>query len=262
MRLSIYLFLLLLFGASLQAQSPYSYYLGEKDNDRLISHFKIGAGLSVFSIRAGEENLNVESLMPTDNNGSTVFGGQMGGGHPGYHLQLTAYMDNMENYRIPIGISHNFMSSANTRPASSQGILTRFNHSIDLIKINAGFHAAIWDLDSSEAKIYFGPELMYSFITNSDYKEKFDFLKPGEEDIELAQMSKENATRIGGLLRLGVEGHLHKKLYVNIGIGLGCLNLFGRDDERGELFTYTNKIEVQESYVYFIDFSLILQYHL
>ncbi len=261
MRIIIYLFVLFLFIGNIQAQDQY-YYTGKKDSDSFINHFKIGAGLSVFSIRAGEENLNIESLMPSDNNGSTVFGGQMGGGHPGYHVQFTAYLDWQENYRIPIGISQNFMSSANTRPASSQGILTRYNHNIDLIKLNAGFHVALFDFPSSEAKVYIGSELIYSFIINSNYSERFDFLAAGEDDVDLAKMSKENATRIGGLLRLGVEGHLHKRMYINVGLGMGCLNVFGRDDERGELFTFTNTIEIQESYVYFIDFSLILQYHL
>ncbi len=257
MRLSIYLFVLLLCSASLQAQKQNTI-----EGSGFISHFKIGAGLSVFSIQAGDDNLNIESLMASRNENKTVFGGQMGGGHPGYHIQLNAYLDAEEDYRIPIGFSHNLMSSANTEPVSSQGILMRYKHNIDLMKINAGLHFAIWDLDSSEAKIFVGPELMYSFISNSDFNKRLDYLDPNRQDIDYQGFSKENASRFGGLLRLGVEGHLHKRMYINIGIGFGCLNLFGRDDERGELFTYTNRIEIQESYVYFFDFSLILQYHL
>ncbi len=258
-QLKYILLILLIPTLSLLAQKE----INTNSGSGLFDHYKIGAGLNVFSIVAGDNNLNTASLMPiASEEGDLVIGGQMGGGHPGYHIQFTAYLDKEEDYKIPIGVSHNFLNAAQTRPAASQGILTRYNHNIDLIKINAGFQFAFWDLDSSEAKVYIGPEFMYSFITNSLYVEKFDNLSPNEPDIEVARLSKANATRIGGMIRLGVEGHLHQRVYINVGLGLGVLNLFGRDDERGELFTYTNKIEVQESYVTFLDFSLVIQYHL
>ncbi len=258
MRLNIYTLLILLLPMSLlHAQKQNTI----KTDGGFIDHFKIGAGLSVFSIQAGDKNLNTMSLMPNvDEEGKLVIGGQMGGGQPGYHVQLSAYLDKEEDYKIPFGISHNFMGAAQTRPASSQGVLTRYHHDLDLIKLNIGFHASILDIDSSEAKIYIGPEIMYSFVTSSKYTEEFDFLSPDEKDIEVANLSKADAARWGGLVRLGVEGHLHKNIFVNIGLGLGVLNLFGRDDERGELFTFTNRLEISESYVYFLDFSLILQY--
>jgi hypothetical protein len=62
------------------------------------------------------------------------------------------------------------------------------------------------------------------------------------------------------LARVGVEGMLFDPIQLNASVGLSCMNLIGRDDTRRELLTPFKWLEVKESYVWNLNFSLLFQY--
>lgn len=101
-----------------------------------------------------------------------------------------------------------------------------------------------------------------SILGDDHYKVKVDYLLLDTLDVTYNIINKKSTTRMGGVIKLGIDGELWDPWYVNISIGLGVMNLFGRKDARGELLTPIRLNEYKENYVYNLLFSMLIQYRL
>jgi hypothetical protein len=78
---------------------------------------------------------------------------------------------------------------------------------------------------------------------------------------------KPSVFRLGGAVRVGVQGILSEPLRINISAAYGVYNLVGRDlrstgaDRRGQLLTPTRIGETGEQFAMYSNISLWLQYY-
>jgi len=103
-------------------------------------------------------------------------------------------------------------------------------------------------------------DLVYSMIENSEYKvsEVYDIVP--EFNRTRIFNYKENTSRIGPIIRIGMEGNISEDFYYNFSGGMHFINLIGRDNNRRELFTPTKDFEKRENFVPLLHFSFMIQY--
>ena len=93
--------------------------------------------------------------------------------------------------------------------------------------------------------------------SNRDYKNNDVFQ---DEIYKIAP--KDDAMRIGALLKLGVEGRLRDNFYINAGGAIGFMNIIGKNNNRGELLTPIAMFETQESNILSLQVFILIQYNL
>lgn len=219
-----------------------------------------------FGIKATKvlgENLNTLPLIPNrPYNDKFIQGGSFDNAQTGIEARYSMPLGTSERWRIPIILDYTFYSAKELQ-AASPNLYIHFKNESNLLGLNTGLHYFLAKYPFSKAKIYTGLELRTVYVHNVNYMHRVDYKQPGFEEYEFTfNSSKKNGFRLGTYARLGVEGLLAKNLYVNISFAGGVLNLVGRDNDRGELFTPDNTYQTEESLVYTIDTSFLLQYRL
>lgn len=195
---------------------------------------------------------------------SDVFGGGFLGAQLGVSFRVFTSLDEDENFILPIGIDYNFYRGVERYPIS-KFISVKRHHKTDIPTFVAGlnYNFIRWPLAS--AKGYIGIEARGALISQGridDTEEYFLF----DSTYTRAADTKEAAFRLGCAIRLGIEGQLHKKFFVNFSGAVGVVNLIGRDDSRGELLTPFRKVpfyeEGKESLVFIFQYAFTIQYKL
>jgi hypothetical protein len=138
--------------------------------------------------------------------------------------------------------------------------------SIDMFTVVAGIQHRLWNLPFAQAFLYGGMEARASFLSGTHYEFKVTN-RNGTPNPSSSKdtVTKEATFRMGGALRVGVQGVLSDPIRVNISYAIGFMNLFGRDmrsagkDRRGELLTAGFANQTNEILVPFGQFSLGLQ---
>jgi hypothetical protein len=218
-----------------------------------------GGGLSTISMPG--ENPNTLPMVQRDTTKDQITGGSLNGSQPGFEFRFTFTLDEEENMRIPIGMDYTFYRAAERIPISAFSE-ARLKHSVDAIGVNLGFHYAFLEFPNALAKVYAGIEARGTYIYDGKFRKILDYKLDDRMDEDITVATKENTTRFGGLLRLGIEGELLDPWYINTSFGFSLLNLIGRDNERGELFTLFSNLENEESLVKALHFSFLIQYKL
>ncbi len=222
---------------------------------QLFKHQSVSYGMTVSRIM-GDNRANL-SILPPPNAKEAIIGGSMGVYHPGMELRFTGSLDEEDNYRIPISLEYDFFYG---REFISEGpnIVNYFLHDVDIFTFNTGFHYVFAEIKEAGAKIYAGAELKFNYLSNVKFEHEIDYLMLDEMDT-IRTYSKGTAFRFGTQLKIGIDGQIRKNFYINTGFNLGIMNLLGKNDSRGELFTPTKLNESQESNVFFYQVFILLQ---
>lgn len=223
---------------------------------QFINKFKVATGLTTTSILGN--NPAKLPMVPMTDEEDAVTGGALKHAQPGVELRFTFPVDMSETMSIPLSLDYTFFTGRE-RINTSQFIVDIWTHSLNIFSINTGLHYVFYKMDFANAKMYGGMEARLSFIHNIDTRAERDYLEDLLPDETWIVPAKESTTRFGGNLRLGVEGKLHKNLYVNTGAVLSVVNLIGKDDARGELLTPIKFLEVQESTLSSFHIFILLQ---
>jgi hypothetical protein len=169
-------------------------------------------------------------------------------------------VDEKSTFYVPFTFEYSFFTGRE-RLNRSQYIVEIWSHSLNVFSISSGLQANFYKMDFANAQIYAGIEGRISFLSKFDYRSKRYYLEADRQELWVVK-PKEDATRIGGTFRLGVEGKLRDLLHVNAGFALSSLNLIGKDNERGELFSPSAITEVQESTINTLQVFILLQFNL
>jgi hypothetical protein len=223
---------------------------------QFINKFKIATGLTTTSIMG--DNPAKLPMIPMTDEEDAVTGGALKHAQPGIELRFTFPVDMTETMSIPLSLDYTFFTGRE-RINTSQFIVDIWTHSLNIFSISTGLHYVFYKMDFANAKMYGGLEARLSFIHNIDTRAERDYLENLLPDETWIVPPKESATRFGGNLRLGVEGKLHKSLYVNTGAAFSVVNLIGKDDSRGELLTPIKFLEVKESTLSSFHVFILLQ---
>lgn len=199
-----------------------------------------------------------------DPNKPPSFGGGFDGPQPGMELLFEFPVDENNNFVIPLGIDYTFYRGLQRIPQTYY-VIQDIENSVDVSSISLGLNYAVKKYNIANAKIYVGIEVKSSFIGKNVFTIETNYHDLDSVEIWTSSL-KESCVRIGGSLKLGLEGEIAPNWYVSIHGTLGIVNLIGRDDTRGELLTPYKKtqfsIENQESLLYTLQYAFLIQYRL
>jgi hypothetical protein len=220
---------------------------------------KFAVGLTTTSLLG--DNPAKQPMVPRSDEEDAITGGALRDAQPGFEIRITMPVDKKQIYYVPFSFENAFFTGRE-RINRSQYIVDIWTHTLNVISLSSGLHMNFYKMDFANAQIYGGLEGRVSLFNNIDTRESRNYLENPPLNTTKVIIPKENATRIGGTLRLGVEGKLRDLLHINAGFSFSALNLIGKDDERGELFTPIKDLEVQESTVTTLQVFILLQLNL
>jgi len=222
--------------------------------------YEISAGILTTQILGN--NPATLSMVPTSNLDEAVTGGSFPDAQPGIEFRMTFPIGDKDNFRIPFSIDYTFFRGKE-RINYNRNIIDYFSHTLNVLGINSGLHYVLLYVPFAKAKIYTGLEGRLSYVHNIDVEWFRDYLNNSVFQDELYKIPpKADALRLGGTLKLGVDGRLKDNFYINAGIAFGIPNIIGKDNERGELFTPITIQENVESNVYNFHIYILMQYNL
>lgn len=233
---------------------------------KLIERYKIGFGLSTMKIMGNNpatDNLIEQKIVknPTTQEPDTVisYGGSLNAIQPGLSLRMTLEPTDDGRHRIPVEIDWTHYSSGERIPVSAY-LIINYWHSVHNVSFGTGYHYVFYNLKWARARLYGGIDLKASMFFGSELLYRDRWVNMPSLDTSYVINSKENAFRLGGFARLGVEGDLLNNWSVNSSIAFGSPNLLLRDNKRGELLTPLQYLETKEQIVSLFNVSLMVQY--
>jgi|GEM_PF-1697428 len=193
-------------------------------------------------------------------------GGSYDGIQSGLELRMTYYLGDEDEYKIPFGVTYDFFRAKEYMPINAKQSVA-ISNSHDILSMYFGFDYKLLDFWRGNVNLYAGTYINMNYI----YKHTFEreIIKKFDPDYDsTSTSSKDDAFRIGPNIHFGFEGEIDKNWHLNFTMGVGILNLIGRDDDRGEILTnrkvtatktYT---ETHENLEFSLQFSLLLQYRM
>jgi hypothetical protein len=233
-----------------------------KSNKMLIledktSRFSIALGLSTSWILG--ENPNSTPIFNRDSIAKYYYGGGFSGSQPGIMLKCTYSLDEDSRFVIPFGVDYTMFSTGERVPLPDN-IIAWFTNKVNVTAIFAGLDYFFWKIPFNDVRTYLGAEIRTSIIPPGEYTQEFQD-RNVDTSLTIKVKTKSQAIRWGGDIKLGVEGELFHPLYLNTSIGLGAINILGRDNNHGELFTPKKSLDNgTETLTYNLYFTLLLQY--
>lgn len=224
------------------------------------THYRIGAGIITTQILG--DNPAKLSIINYSSKDDQVTGGSFPDAQPGVQLQFLFPIDEDAKFRIPVSLSYSFFRGKE-RVNYNRNIVDYYSHTLNIMGVNSGFQYAFLPVQFAHANMYAGLEISLNYINNIDIEWYRDYLNNNVFKDEIYKTPpKEDALRIGGLFKLGVEGRLRKNFYINAGGAIGIMNIIGKNDNRGELLTPITMFETIESNVYTLQVYILVQYNL
>ena len=225
--------------------------------------FRVAAGLSTDWIT--NDNPAVYRIAGTGDETDTTagFGGGFDGMQIGWGLKAFADLDKQKIMRIPFGIDYFMYRGAQSIQASTFKILV--NNEVNLYSYHAGFEWSFVEFPLAYARAYLGAEARVTSVSPNTITYQESYVNAPERDTTRVISGKDAATRLGGMLRLGIEGEIYYPVFLNTSVAWGVMNLIGRDTTptweggRGELLTPFPINEASESLIYHLNFTFMVQ---
>ena len=223
--------------------------------------FRVATGLSTDWIT--NDNPAVYRIADTGDETETRFGGGFDGMQMGWGIKAFADLDKQKILRIPFGIDLFQYKGAQSIQARTFKILV--NHEVNLYSYHGGFEWSFVEFPLAYARAYLGAEARVTTVSPNTITYQESYTLAPERDTVRTLSGKDAATRLGGMLRLGIEGELYYPVFLNTSVSWGVMNLIGRDTTptweggRGELLTPFPLNEATESLIYHLNFTFMVQ---
>lgn len=198
----------------------------------LFDDFFLGFGIKTTAIWS--DNAATLPIVRVDTNQADVIGGSFEMVQPGLELRFTGLLN--DKLRLVGAYSVDFFSSRERDPANIV-IDQYYLHSLHIHNFNVGLHYVFYKIGFADAKFYIGLEPYLSYVNTRNYRFTRDYKIQNDLDQTIDLNQKDNALRLGGLYRLGVNGRIKNDWYVNLSAALSNPNLLLRENDRGELLT-------------------------
>ena len=229
--------------------------------------FRVATGIStdwitnnnpaVFRIAGGEDTSSA----------TNTFGGAFDGAQMGWGFRAYEDLDKQKKFRIPLGVD--FYSFKGSQSIKGESFTYRVTHQNTLWTGLTGFEWSFVEFPWAFARAYLGVEARVLSVGENTITRSGVVIIEGEPITQGDEFNgKPSALRLGGLVRLGLEGEIYYPVFVNTSIGWGAMNLIGRDERptseggRGELLTPVSLNESGESIVYHMSFTFMVQVRL
>lgn len=233
--------------------------------------YRVSAGLSTDWIIS--DNPAIQRIVPNDVGTDSIpvdapYGGSLDGMQVGWGIRCYADLDKQKRFRVPFGIDWHQLSG--TQSIVAPTYTARVTHNVDIWTVHTGFEYAFVEFPLAFARAYVAGELRGSIIGPNRFIAYQKTISEETGDITESSVEREGKPavfRLGGMIRLGVEGELYYPLFLNTSIGYGAMNLLFRDDRptpegRGELLTPTRISEPREQLLQHVNFTFMLQVRL
>ncbi len=223
--------------------------------------YKIALGLSTVKLM-GENPGGFRIFRFPDSN--KPLGGSFDQSQPGIELRLTMPIDEGQTFRFPVGIDYQFYSAKEVAAAGPYYV--KLHHRLDVLSAYFGIHWVFVKFPLANALGYIGLEARTSYINGVSLEWERVFtvydIPTIKGDYPTKYSGKVNALRFGGSLRIGIEGDLVDRFQINPSVAFSIMNLLNRNNDRGELITFSKRDESGESFVYNYHISILIQYKL
>jgi hypothetical protein len=225
-----------------------------------LGDIRLAAGISTIQILGN--NIGTKPFV-YETGGNTIYGGSYDQAQPGIRLEATMPINQAETFEIPFGLEYNFFMGRERTPFGARSDI-KMRHDNDVLTFSLGLNYSFYKFNplDAEAKFYAGLDTRTTFILQGTYSQIGTSEIP-DPSLSFSFKTKPTTIRFGGNLNVGINGKLMDPLYVDIKAGLGIMNLVGRNDYMGELFTLGRKnityVETKESMVYTFNVAMMLQ---
>ena len=221
----------------------------QMEKPKEVAKFKLSVNLNTLTfIGSNAARLSFVNVATESDGSETItIGGSLKETQRGININVSIPIGKNNKYEIPIGADYLFFGAKEMQNYNSMRNITVFD--CDMLSFYTGVHRVLYDYRGLfDLTIHGGFTLNFNSFRNSLFE--IQFKKNGQlvETIDFDE--KDDANRLGISGMIGGEGRLINNVYVNWSFGLTCLNLFWRDDERGELLTPTNSLEDKENLLF------------
>ncbi len=225
--------------------------------------FRLAGGMSTDWITS--DNAATYRLAPPDT--VSPAGGGFDGAQLGWGLRGYVDLDKQKKFRVPVGLDVFYYRGAQSIASDLYSI--RVQHQNTLTTALAGFEWSFIEFPWAFARAYVGVEARMLFVNQSQIKYEETQLVNGVPQYQNVEYGgKDPATRLGGLIRFGLEGEIYYPVFINTSVGWGSMNLIGRDERptsdggRGQLLTPSSTNEGPEQLLYHVNFTFMVQVRL
>lgn len=220
-------------------------------------NFQVTGGLTTMWIV--NENAALESIQPRI--GEYLFGAGFDGQQLGVSVRLLYGIDTANRIRINTGLDYYFLRGVQRNQYTASASF--YTYGVNMPTVVLGGEYAFVQYPPGNARIYGGLELRGAFTSAIPISQKLIRLSDNSVLQSENGFVKDNAFRLGGAVRLGIDGELSDPIFVNMSVAYGVVNLIGRDHTRGELLTPDNNdftYDTHEGYIHNIISSFLIQY--
>ncbi len=234
--------------------------------------YRVAGGLSTDWITS--DNPAVYRLASSDTSTSPAneFGGALDGMQVGFGVRMYADLDAQKKFRIPVGVDVYTFSGVQAVNANTYKL--RIRHDVDVFTGIVGFEYSFLEFPLAYARVFVGTEIRPLYVApNNIITDEMYVGSDGsiESTVHKEYSGKPSAFRLGGMIRLGIEGEIYYPVFLNTSIGYGVMNLIGRDTRptsedgnggRGELLTPRSINEATEQMLSHVNFTFMVQVRL
>jgi len=229
--------------------------------------YRLAAGMSTDWITS--DNPAVYRITGQQNNPdpNQAFGGALDGMQMGWGIRLYADLDKQKKFRVPIGIDYYGFSGVQAFTAETFSL--RIRHDVDVFTGLIGFEYSFVEFPLAFARAFAGVEVRPLWVAPNSINQIERTITPsGIVENNRTYSGKDGAFRVGGMVRLGIEGELYYPVFLNTSVGYGVMNLLNRDerstanDGRGELLTPQRLNENGERMLSHVNFTFMIQVRL
>ena len=237
-------------------------FIFSAESNAQFNNLRFGAGLSTIQI-IGNNIATKPFVYDTDS--GKLFGGSFDQAQSGIRIEVVDDLDKSGHFQLPLGMEYNFFRAREKQPLNRVSEI-QMRHDQQIMALTLGFNWVWYQLEILESisKFYIGVDTRTSFIFQGTYEEDWFYQNLGTQE-QIRIDTKQSTVRLGGTLNFGVNGDLLDPIAINFKAGVGVMNLFLRDDNRGELLTMKKEYsytEDKETLVYTFNINLTLQYKL
>jgi len=133
-----------------------------------------------------------------------------------------------------------------------------------------GFEYSFLEFPLAYARVFVGGEIRPLYVSANTITRDEYTTDGGNITFESHEefSGKDGAFRLGGMVRLGIEGEIYYPVFLNTSVGYGVMNLIGRDTRstqeggRGELLTPFPANERTEQILSHVNFTFMVQVRL
>lgn len=234
--------------------------------------YRLAGGLSTDWITSDNPAVYRFASADTAANPENEFGGALDGMQVGFGIRMYADLDAQKKFRVPVGIDMYTFSGVQALNSSTPTgtYKLRLRHDVDIFTGIVGFEYSFMEFPLAYARVFVGGEIRPLYVAPNKIS-KDEFVTEGGGIVYETHEEfngKDGAFRVGGMLRLGIEGEIYYPVFLNTSVGYGVMNVIGRDTRstqdggRGELLTPRPSNERTEQMLSHVNFTFMVQVRL